>query len=361
MSVLVIAEAGVNHNGDPALALKLVEAAAAAGADAVKFQTFRADQVAVAAAPKAAYQAANTGAAESQLAMLRRLELSADSHLLLRDRARALGIEFLSTAFDSDSLAFLVERVGIGRIKIPSGEVTNGPLLAAMAATDLPMILSTGMCELAEIAEALDLIAWVRVHRGPPPARAAMAGMARSPEGRAALDSHLTLLHCTTEYPAPPDEINLRAMATLAASFALPVGLSDHSEGVTVAVAAVALGARVIEKHFTLDRALPGPDHRASLEPDELARMVAEIRLVERALGSPDKAPTVSELGNRQMARRSLVAARPLRAGDRFGSETLTAKRPGSGLSPLLAWDLAGKTARRDYLADEAIDAEELT
>jgi N-acetylneuraminate synthase len=358
MSVFVIAEAGVNHNGDLDMALRLVEEAARAGADAVKFQTFKADKVAAAGAAKAAYQVASTGGGESQLDMLRRLELAPEAHVVLRDRCRALGIEFLSTAFDEGSLGLLVEDIGIGRIKVPSGEVTNGPLLAAMAATGLPVILSTGMCELGDIRRALAVFAAVWA-TGTPPLDADAVDITR-PDLAALLAERVALLHCTTEYPAPLDEINLRAMDELRRVFGLPVGLSDHSEGIVVPVAAVALGATIIEKHFTLDRSLPGPDHRASLEPDALARMVAEIRMVERALGAAAKAPTPAELRNRDIARRSLVAARPIAAGESFSADNLTAKRPGTGISPLKTWSLIGQPARRAYCADEMISPEEL-
>jgi N-acetylneuraminate synthase len=359
MSVLVIAEAGVNHNGDLGMALKLVEEAARAGADAVKFQTFKAEKVAAAGAAKAAYQLAATGGGESQLDMLRRLELAPAAHDVLRDRCRALGIEFLSTAFDVDSLRLLVDHIGIGRIKVPSGEVTNGPLMAAMAATGLPVILSTGMCDMGDIRRALAVFASVWVD-GAPPIDADDVDIAR-PALAAALAARMVLLHCTTEYPAPLDEINLRAMDDLRRTFGLPVGLSDHSEGIVVPVASVALGATIVEKHFTLDRTLPGPDHRASLEPDELARMVTEIRMVERALGSAVKAPTAAELGNRDIARRSVVAARPIAIGEVFSLDNLGAKRPGNGLSPLLTWSLVGRVARRAYAEDEMIAAEELS
>lgn len=358
MSVYVIAEAGVNHNGDLDMAVRLVEEAARAGADAVKFQTFKADKVAAAAAPKADYQVATTGGGESQLAMLRRLELSAEAHVVLRERCAALGIEFLSTAFDTDSLRLLVDDIGIGRIKVPSGEVTNGPLMAAMAATGLPVILSTGMCDLDDIRRALAVFASVWA-TGRPPVDADAIDIAR-PELAALLAARMTLLHCTTEYPAPLDEINLRAMDELVARFGLPVGLSDHSEGGLVPVAAVARGATVIEKHFTLDRTLPGPDHRASLEPAELTRMIADIRMVERALGSAHKAPTPAELRNRAIARRSLVAARPIAAGEVFSADNLGAKRPGGGVSPLSTWALIGRPAQRAYGVDEMIAAEEL-
>jgi len=358
MSVFVIAEAGVNHNGDLGMAVQLVEEAARAGADAVKFQTFKAEKVAAAGAAKAAYQLATTGGGESQLDMLRRLELAPEAHNVLRDRCQALGIEFLSTAFDVDSLRLLVDHIGIGRIKVPSGEVTNGPLMAAMAATGLPVILSTGMCTKDDIRRALAVFASVW-STGAPAADVDGVDIA-SPALAALLAERMTLLHCTTEYPAPLGEINLRAMDDLRRTFGLPVGFSDHSEGIVAPVAAVAMGATMIEKHFTLDRTLPGPDHRASLEPGELTRMVAEIRMVEQALGTATKAPTPAELRNRDIARRSIVAIGPIAAGEKFSADNLGAKRPGNGLSPLLTWSLIGRTARRSYGEDEMISAEEL-
>ncbi len=354
--VLVIAEAGVNHNGDPRLAMQLVEAAAQAGADAVKFQTFRPEAVVVAGAGKAAYQAANTGSGEDQRAMLEKLALAAEHHMPLAERARSLGVAFLSTPFDAESADFLVREIGIGRLKIPSGEITNGPFLLHLAELarchDLPIVLSTGMSDLDEVAAALSVLAH------------GLLGCEGTPEpdghlneaGRAALAAHVTLLHCTSAYPAPASEANLRAMATMNETFGLATGLSDHSPGIHLPIAAVALGASVIEKHFTLDRALAGPDHAASLEPEELANMIAAIRDVEAALGDGRKEIQTSERENVAVVRRSLVALRPIRVGEPFTAANLGAKRPGGGLSPMRYWDLLGRPARRDYEADELID-----
>ena len=361
MAVFIIAEAGVNHNGDAELALALIDAAAKAGADAVKFQTFRADLVASATAAKARYQQRAVGSEGSQLAMLRQLELSPALHHVLAERCRRTGIEFMSTAFDLPSLRLLVDAIGVRRLKIPSGEITNGPLLAAIAATTLPVIVSTGMSTLDDVADALGVLATVWLTGTPPRSLSALRALATTPEARAILAERVVLLHCTTEYPAPIADLNLRAMKTLETAFGLPVGFSDHSEGTLMAVAAVARDAVIIEKHFTLDRALPGPDHRASLTPDELVRMVDDIRAVELALGTGIKAPAASERANLPIARRSLIAARALVPGERFGPETVTAKRPGAGLSPMRFWDLAGRCAQRGYEAEESIDEGELS
>lgn len=353
--VFVIAEAGVNHNGSPDLALALVEAAARAGADAVKFQTFRAEAVISRSAPKAEYQVRTTGAVESQLEMVRKLELSRDAHRMLADRCATLGIQFMSTPFDLDSARFLAGDLGVRILKIPSGEVTNGPLLLGIARLDKPVILSTGMSTLEEVKLALGVLAYGYLADSTPPGEAAFRDALASEHGRAVLSDKVTLLHCTTEYPAPYDQVNLRAMDTLATTFGLPVGLSDHTVGTAVAIAAAARGAVAIEKHLTLDRGLPGPDHLASIEPDELAAMVASIRQVEQALGSPLKQPAPAELSNRIIARRSLVAAAPVRVGETWTEANLVCKRPGGGLSPMTYWNLLGKPAGRDYLPDEPI------
>jgi len=354
MPVIVIAEAGVNHNGDPDRALAMVDAAAGSGADFVKFQTFRAADLVTADAPKAAYQTARDGAG-SQFEMLRRLELSEAAHHQILARCRARGIGFLSTPFDTASLAFLVGDLGIDRIKIPSGEITNGPLLLAAARTRLPLILSTGMSTLDDVERALAVIAFGLDGQGAPDAAAFAAAFA-DPAARRHLAGRVTLLHCTTEYPAPIAETNLRAMATLAERFGLPVGFSDHTAGLSAAIAATALGATVIEKHFTLDRALPGPDHRASLEPDELAALVRGVREAEAALGDGIKAPSASERGNLAVARKSLVAARPIAAGEVLSEETLAVKRPGGGISPLEYWAYLGRPAGRAYAEGERIE-----
>jgi N-acetylneuraminate synthase len=352
---LFIAEAGVNHNGSLELALALVDAAADAGADVVKFQTFKAEQLVTAGARKADYQTANTGEAGSQLEMLRRLELAPAHHERLVAHCRARGIRFMSTAFDATSLAFLAT-LDMPAVKIPSGDITHAPLLLQAARLGKPLIVSTGMSTLADVEAALGVIAFALTHSGLPASRAALEAARCSAAGQALLRERVTLLHCVTEYPAPADAVNLRAMDTLAQAFGLPVGYSDHTAGIEVALAAAARGATVIEKHFTLDRTLPGPDHAASLEPRELAQLVAGVHTVRRALGSAVKAPAGAELGNREVARRSIVAAGPIRRGTPFTLEMLAFKRPANGLSPLDCFGLLGRPAARDYAADEVIE-----
>lgn len=358
MNVQVIAEAGVNHNGDPALALKLVDAAARAGADTVKFQTFRAEALASAAAPKADYQARTTGPGENQLAMLRRLELSGEAHRAVLDRCRERGIRFLSTPFDSGSLDFLVKDLKVDAVKIGSGNLTDAPLLLDAARSDLPVILSTGMATMEDIKSALGVLAFgYGASKGERPARDSFRKAFAAPAGQAALRSKVTLLHCTTEYPAPVAETNLRAMDTMRRAFGLPVGLSDHTAGVAVAVAAVALGAVVIEKHLTLDKALPGPDHAASLDAREFAELVAGVRAVESALGDGDKRPRPSEIKNMAIARKSLVARRAIAKGESFSVENLGTLRPGDGVSAMDYFDWLGRAATRDYAAGEKVTA----
>lgn len=331
--VMVIAEAGVNHNGDLEIAKRLVDAAAEAGADLVKFQTFKADKIASGAAKKASYQARNEGGTEvdSQLEMLKRLELSEADHAALIDHCAMRGIGFFSTGFDLDSLDFLNE-LGFAQFKIPSGEITNLPYLRRVARFGKDIILSTGMASMGDIEAAIDAIEAADLPR-----------------------ERITVLHCTTEYPAPFEEVNLRAMNTIGQAFGVRVGYSDHTQGIEVSLAAVALGAVVIEKHFTLDRALPGPDHAASLEPDELSALVRGIRRIEVALGRPEKRRTPSEAANVAVARKSIVAARPIDVGEVFSDANLTTKRPGTGMSPML-WDMVvGRTAPRGFAADEEI------
>ena len=303
MSVYVIAEAGVNHNGDIAKALALVDVAATAGADAVKFQTFKASSVISVHAEKAAYQKQTTDAAESQVDMVAKLELSHADHAQLADRCRERGIAFLSTPFDLDSLEFLVTDMGLTTLKIPSGEITNAPLLLAAARSGRDIILSTGMSTIDEVRDALGVLAFG--YSGDAEAKPDAGAFTRALERADALQGKVTLLHCTTEYPTPYEDVNLRAMDSLREAFGLTVGLSDHTLGIAVAIAAVARGAQVIEKHFTLDRALPGPDHAASLEPDELTAMVAAIRATEAALGDGDKRLMPSESANRDVPARA--------------------------------------------------------
>jgi len=356
--VFIVAEAGVNHDGSLDDALTMVDVAAAAGADAVKFQTFRADALVTRRAAKAAYQVANTGHDGGQADMLRRLELSGEAHHRIADRCRARGIAFMSTAFDMDGLA-LLDRMGVPAIKIPSGDLTWAPMLLAAARTGRPLFVSTGMADLEEVRQALGVIAFGLTRHGEPASLSDCQAAFTSSAGRAAVAERVTVLQCTTQYPAPASAANLRAMSTMASEFGVPVGYSDHTLGIAVAAAATALGARVIEKHFTLCRTRSGPDHAASLEPDELKSLVRAIREVEAALGDGVKAPSAIEAPNRLIARRALVAVRPVAAGEMWASAAVTAKRPADGLSPMRWWDVAGAPARRSYAIDDALDAEE--
>lgn len=329
---LIIAEAGVNHNGDIVMAKRLIEAAASAGADIVKFQTFKADKLATRTAEKAKYQVAATGIEETQSAMLKRLELSAEAHSELITHCEAHSISFLSTAFDDESLDLLIS-FGASLFKIPSGEISNLPYLRRIGGIGGEVMLSTGMATLGDIESAIDALE--------------AAGTPRK---------NITVLHCTTEYPTPMGEVNLMAMSSIAGAFGVNVGYSDHTRGIEVAIAAVALGARVIEKHFTLDNTLPGPDHRASLEPEELNTMVRCIRNIEVALGDGIKRPTEAEMLNRTVVRKSIVAAKSIEAGEILSSHNLTVKRPGTGISPMHWDDIVGRIARRRYEADEVIE-----
>jgi len=352
--VFVIAEAGVNHNGSLDRALAMVDAAAGSGADAVKFQTFKAERLVSRAARKADYQVANTGEGGSQLEMLRRLELSEADHVAIRDRCCARGIEFMSTAFDQASMQFLVG-LGMRAIKIPSGDLTAAPLVLAAARLRRPLIVSTGMATLQEIEQALGVIAFGLLGLQSPNEKKFVDAY-RSTEGQAQLREFVTILHCVTEYPAPPGDVNLRAMDLMREMFRLPVGYSDHTLGMAVALAAVARGASVLEKHFTLDRELPGPDHKASLVPDELVCLVSNVRIIEQALGRPVKAPMASEVKNIAAARRSIVASSRIGRGDFFTLENLAIKRPGDGMSPYRLWGLLGERSPRDYESDEVIE-----
>lgn len=320
----------MNHNGDLETAKRLVDAAAAAGADAVKFQTFKTENLVCRNARKASYQLETTDAEESQFEMLKRLELTPKMHEELMAYCREKGILFLSTPFDTDSLHYLVE-CGIDLIKLPSGEITNYPLLREAARTGKKLILSTGMSTMDEVRSAVEVL---RENGG----------------------TDITVLHCNTEYPTPYADVNLAAMATIRQEIGTDVGYSDHTPGIEIPIAAAALGATVIEKHFTLDRNMDGPDHKASLEPDELAEMVKAVRHIELALGEGGKAPSPSERKNKAVARKSIVAGRDIRAGEVFTEENLTAKRPGTGLSPMRWNQVIGQRAKRDFRADELIE-----
>lgn len=330
MSVFIIAEAGVNHNGSLKLAKLLVDAAKVAGADCIKFQTFIAENLISQSAPKAEYQKQTTGGSTSQLEMVKNLELTFSEFNDLYEYCKKCNIEFMSTGFDFDSIDFLAD-LGIKRWKIPSGEITNLPYLEKIASYMQPIILSTGMSTMEEVKAAVGAI-------------------------RKVGNNDITVLHCTTEYPAPFAAINLKAMNTMGEVLQLPIGYSDHSKGIEVSIAAVALGAQVIEKHFTLDRDMEGPDHIASLEPAELKALVSSIRNVELSLGDGLKKPTISEYSNIHIVRKSLVAKKEIKAGDKFSVENITAKRPGSGISPMMWHEVLGKTAIRDFQADELIE-----
>jgi N,N'-diacetyllegionaminate synthase len=328
---LIIAEAGVNHNGDKVMAKRLIDVAAEAGADLVKFQTFSADRLVTRSAKKADYQSRATGSGESQYEMLRRLELSPAMHQELIAHCAERHIGFFSTGFDIESVDLLVN-LGQDRFKVPSGELTNLPYLRHMGSLGKSVILSSGMATMGEIEAAIEVLE----HAGTPRAR-------------------MTVLHCTTEYPTPMAEVNLRAMQAIHSAFGVEVGYSDHTQGIEVAIAAVAMGATVIEKHFTLDRTLPGPDHKASLEPDELRAMVTAIRNIELALGDGVKRLTPSEAANKPVARKSLVAGREIKAGEVFSAENLTAKRPGTGISPMRWDEFMGQVAQKSYKEDDLI------
>ena len=328
---LIIAEIGVNHNGDLQLAKKLIHEASAAGADIVKFQTFKTQNSISQSAPLAEYQMKNVPDARSQLEMVSSLELSESDHSTLNEFALQNGIEIFSTAFDLESLDFL-DQFNFKYIKIASGEVTNLPLLRAIGRKRKKVILSTGMCSLEDIESALNSL-----------------------ESEGLQRKDITILHCTTEYPAPIDEVNLQAIETLRKYFGTSVGYSDHTIGIAIPIAAVSLGAKIIEKHLTLDRSMPGPDHSASIEPNEFAAMVTAIRQVEDAMGDGVKRVTESEKKNLMVARKSLVASRKIKRGDLFTTDNITAKRPATGISPMLLDDVIGRKAQRDFDEDDLI------
>ncbi|HEY3308704.1 MAG TPA: N-acetylneuraminate synthase [Desulfuromonadaceae bacterium] len=355
--VYIIAEAGVNHNGSVSVAKQLIEVAAASGADAVKFQTFIAEKVVSSIAPKADYQKITTDADETQLDMIKRLQLSMHDHIELLEHCTRLGIDFLSTPFDEASVDILVNDLSLARIKVSSGEITNAPLLLKIARYGRPVILSTGMSTLGDVEAALGVLAFGYTEdiATSPPSLSAFKRAFYSKNGQKSLRNMVTLLHCTTEYPAPYIDVNLRNMDTLRSAFCLPVGFSDHTLGIEVAIAAVARGAVIIEKHFTLDRNLQGPDHKASLEPHELVSLISSVRNIEAALGSPVKVPTDSEIHNMEIARKSIVASTNICEGDIFTEQSLTTKRPGSGISPMYYWDHLGKRSNKKYLMDELI------
>ena len=328
--VYIIAEAGVNHNGNLKIAKEMVLAAKQAGADAIKFQTFVTENLVTRNAQTAEYQKQNTGKQETQFEMLKKLELSYEDYRELKEVCSEAGIEFLSTPFDIESIKIL-EKLDIDKFKVPSGEITNYPYLVQIAQTGKPVIMSSGMCTWTEIADAVQVL-------------------------RAHGTTELSLLHCTTEYPAPYDEVNLKVINAMQEKFEVTVGYSDHTQGIEIAVAAVAMGAEIIEKHFTLSRDMEGPDHKASLEPEELKAMVQAIRNVEKAIGNSEKRPSQSEIQNMKIVRKSIVAKRDIKAGELFSEKNLTTKRPGTGISPMMWETVIGHTAVRNFEKDECIE-----
>ncbi|TGM31709.1 N-acetylneuraminate synthase [Leptospira biflexa] len=329
---LIIAEAGVNHNGDMKLAEELIDIAFEAGVDVVKFQTFTAENLVTESAKKATYQTLSTDPNETQYTMLKKLEISNEEHWKLIDHCKKKNIEFLSTAFDIESLEFLT-KLNLNRYKIPSGEITNLPYLKMIGRLNKPVILSTGMSTLGEIEAAIAIL-----------------------EGSGLSRQDLTVLHCNTEYPTPVYDVNLNAMISIRDAFGVSVGYSDHTSGIEISLAAVAMGATVIEKHFTIDKTLPGPDHKASLNPIELISLVKGIRNIEQALGDGIKRPSKSEEKNKNIARKSIVAKCLIKFGDTFSSDNLTTKRPGNGISPMRMDEVFGRVAKRDFLKDEIIE-----
>lgn len=329
-STLIIAEAGVNHNGSLELAKKLSLTAKECGADIVKFQTAKLDSLVSKSAKMAKYQKENIGSDMSQRDMLKKLLLTYEEFAELSEYCKKIGIKFLSTPFDLESIAFLHD-LGCDLWKVPSGEITNLPYLEKIASTRRQVLLSTGMCDIGEVEAALEIL-----------------------KDKGAGD--VTVLHCTTQYPTPYEEVNLKAMLTLKKAFGCEVGYSDHTQGIELPIAAVAMGAVVIEKHFTLDRNMEGPDHKASLEPDELSAMVKAIRNIEIAMGNGCKKPTASEFSNAAVARKSIIARKPIKKGERFTAENLTTKRPGSGISPMRWYEVLGRTAKRNFEEDELIE-----
>lgn len=355
-STYIIAEIGVNHNGDMALADKLIAGAAHAGADAVKFQTFKADKLVTKTAEKAEYQKAQTGNEQSQYEMLKALELSESDHFHLHETCQRKKIDFISTPFDLDSVSFLAGEVGVKRLKIGSGDLTNAPLLYKAAQTGLPIILSSGMADLADIEEALGVIC-LGIDKNPTqnPRIEDFQRAWANPDLRQKLQQQVTLLHCTSNYPALAEEANLSALPLLHQAFGLKIGFSDHTEGSWAAIASIALGAKIIEKHITLDRDLPGPDHKASIDIPTFEMLVKDIRQTEKALGHGYKIPSASERTTAKVARKSLIALKPIKAGELFTEDNLGLKRPGGGTRPIYFWSLLGQKAKRDYSAEELI------
>ncbi|XQW85822.1 N-acetylneuraminate synthase [Thalassotalea piscium] len=355
LPTLIIAEAGVNHNGNIQLAYQLVDVAVEAGVDIVKFQTFKADNLVTQYAEQAQYQEHNTQKKQSQYQLLKQLELPYESHLAIKKYCDQKGIEYLSTAFDQESLDYLVDVMQLTRLKIPSGELTNTPFVLAHALTGCDLIVSTGMATLDEIEQALGAISYGYLHSGQDPVNddvltpELFTQAYQSDHGQKILNEKVTLLHCTTEYPAPFNEVNLNVLDTLKEKFNLIVGYSDHTQGIVVPIAAVAKGAQIIEKHFTLSRTLDGPDHKASIEPNELIAMVEAIRVTEQTLGSDVKQPTKSECKNREIARKSLVAIAPIAKNEILTKKNMGIMRPGNGISPTKYWQVLGQKAIKAF------------
>lgn len=331
MSVFIIAEAGVNHNGDPELAKKMIDVATNSGADAVKFQTFKAEKIVAKTAQKAHYQKQTSDSDESQFAMIKKLELDFTAHKILMSHCQRQNIMFLSTPFDLESID-LLNKLGLGIFKIPSGEITNLPYLEAIGRLDKKIIFSTGMADMSEVEVALNILV--------------KSGTKKE---------NITILHANTEYPTPMVDVNLNAMLTIGKTLDIAYGYSDHTLGIEVDIAAVAMGANVIEKHFTLDKKMPGPDHKASLEPDELKAMVRAIRNIEQAMGNGIKKSSTSELKNKIVVRKSIRASQPIQKGELLDSHNLTVKRPGDGISPMRWYEFIGAKAKKDYQIDELI------
>ena len=356
MKVYVIAEAGVNHNGNVKLAYELIDEAVKADVDAIKFQTFKAENLASKNAEKASYQLQNTNNNESQLEMLKRLELSNEDYINLKKYAENKNIDFITTAFDNDSLAFILNDLKVNKLKIPSGEITNAPFLLSHAKSNLEIILSTGMANQNEIKKALDILAFGFIY---PEINVSsskqLIDIDKNKNYREVLQQKVSILHCTTEYPAPLNELNLKAIQTLRESYNIKVGYSDHSEGIIAPIIACSFGASIIEKHFTLDRNMQGPDHKASLEPKELRNMTNAIRKIDGMIGNGIKTPSTAEIKNIDIVRKSIVTRKKIKKGEIFTENNITTKRPATGLSPMNYWDLIGKTSEEDYDEDEII------
>tara|TARA_B100001939_G_C16905819_1_gene602248 strand:- start:290 stop:1369 length:1080 start_codon:yes stop_codon:yes gene_type:complete len=358
MSVYVIAEAGVNHNGCRKKAIQLIDVAIQSGADAVKFQTFQADKLVNTNALKADYQLKTTRKNETQYEMLKRLELSQEFHFELKEHCQRNKIDFLSTAFDHESLDFLVSKLKLKKLKIPSGEITNAPLILSHAQTLSDIIVSTGMATIEEIKDALSVIAYgyISPESKKKPSKKLFQQAFSSEAGQKLLKEKVTILQCTSEYPAPISEVNLTVMKTLNKRFNLNVGFSDHTQGINASLAAAALGASIIEKHFTLDKSLDGPDHSSSLEPIELSSMISSIREIEIALGDGIKKPSKSEQKNIKIIRKSLMAKKDIKLGEEFNSSNLCIKRPQKGITPFKYWDYLDKKSNKNYKAGDCIE-----